>query len=326
MIKYILKVFVKLVLLLICVSVICFTLIEVSPIDPINSYINASGVVSQAQKSEIAEYFQLDQPALIRLFSWFNNLLHLDLGISIIYRQPVIDIIADRFLGSLMLMLSSWVLSGIVGLTVGLIMGANSGKFIDKFLKSICLTLSSIPTFLLGIIFLFIFSVTLGWFPIGFSAPIGVLESEITLTHRLHHLILPSITLAFSSFAGIALHSREKLIEVLKSDYVLLSKSRGFSKREIIKRHGIRNILSPFITIQFVSLSEIFGGSILAETVFSYPGLGSTIVNAGLRGDVALFLGITLFSATFVFMGNLIANILYTFIDPKLRLKYTKQI
>ncbi len=324
MVKYTLKTIIRLVLLLFCVSLVSFILIEISPIDPINAYINASDVVSVEQKEEIIKYFELDKPPVERFFSWFSNLLTLDLGVSIIYREPVIDIIADRFVGSLFLMITAWIFSGIIGVILGIIMGANNGKTIDRVIKSICLALSSIPTFLLGMVFLFIFSVALGWFPIGFSAPIGVLESEITLLDRLHHLILPAITLSLSSFASVALHAREKLIFVLKSDFVLLAKARGLSMREIVKKHGIRNILSPIVTIQFASLSEIFGGSILAETVFSYPGLGSTIVTAGLRGDVALLLGVTLFSATFVFVGNLTANILYGFIDPKTRLKNSK--
>ena len=323
MIKYFAKNLIRLLLLLFFVSVIAFTLIEISPIDPINAYINASDSVSEAQRAEIATYFEMDKPPVEKFFSWFTNLLSLDFGISIIYRQPVINIIADRFSGSMLLMLTAWIFSGVIGVTFGIIMGANKNTKLDKFLNSICLAISSVPTFLLGIVFLILFSVILKWFPIGFSAPIGVLESEITLAHRLHHLILPAITLSFASFANIALHAREKLIEILKSDYILLSKTRCYSKWEIIRRHGLRNMLAPVITIQFASLGEIFGGSVLAETVFSYPGLGSTIVEAGLRGDVALLLGITIFSAIFVFTGNLIANILYKVVDPKVKL-YSK--
>ncbi len=319
--KYILKIFCRLILLLFCVSVVSFILMEVSPIDPIHAYISASDIVSEEQRAEIESYFELDKPPLERFVSWFTNVIQLNLGISLIYREPVLSIIADRFLASLILMLSAWMLSGLIGLVLGMLMGANSNKPIDRILKTICLTLSAIPTFLLGILFLFVFSVTLRWFPVGFSAPIGVLESEVSFLDRLYHLILPVLTLSLSSFSQIALHAREKLIEVLKSDFVLLSKTRGFTKNQIIRRHGIRNILIPITTIQFVSLSEIFGGSILAETVFSYPGLGSTVVEAGLRGDVPLLLGITLCSALFVFFGNLTANILYGFIDPKVRVR-----
>ncbi len=319
MLKYTIKKFIRLVLLLIGVSVVVFSLVELSPIDPIDAYIGAADVVSESQRGEIENYFQLDKPPIQRFLAWFSNAIRLDLGISTIYREPVIDVIGERFISSLVLMLLSWIFAGILGIGLGVVMGGNQDRKIDRIIRTICLSLSSIPTFLLGLVFAFIFAVTLKWFPIGFSSPIGLLEEEVTLGDQLYHLVLPVITLSLASFSNIALHVREKLIQVLKSDYVLLAKTRGYKKRKIIWKHGLRNILIPAITIQFASLSEVFGGSILAETVFSYPGLGNTVVNAGLRGDVALLLGITLFSAVFVFVGNFIANILYGIIDPKIR-------
>ena len=139
------------------------------------------------------------------------------------------------------------------------------------------------------------------------------------MLQRLHHMVLPSLTLSFISFSNIALHTREKLIEVFESDYVLFAKARGETKLTILKRHGIRNMIIPWVTIQFGSFSEIFGGSVLIENVFSYPGLGLAVAAAGLNSDVPLLLGITLISTAFVFCGNLIADILYGVIDPKIR-------
>ena len=167
--------------------------------------------------------------------------------------------------------------------------------------------------------FLLVFSVGLGWFPLGFSTPIGVLNSEVTLWQRLHHLILPALTLSLMSFANIALHTRQKLVDVLESEYVLFARARGESAGTILRRHGLRNILLPALTLQFASFAELFGGSVLAETVFSYPGLGSAVAAAGLNSDVPLLLGITLFSTLFVCTGNLIANLLYGVVDPQIK-------
>jgi peptide/nickel transport system permease protein len=168
-------------------------------------------------------------------------------------------------------------------------------------------------------VFLLVFSVGLGWFPLGFSTPIGVLNSEVTLWQRLHHLILPALTLSLMSFANIALHTRQKLVDVLESEYVLFARARGESAGTILRRHGLRNILLPALTLQFASFAELFGGSVLAETVFSYPGLGSAVAAAGLNSDVPLLLGITLFSTLFVCTGNLIANLLYGVVDPQIK-------
>ena len=316
--KYIVANFFKLTLLLFIVSIVSFFLIEASPIDPVKAYIDEP--VSYEQREDIIEHLGLDKPPVERYFSWLSNLLQGDLGDSLIYKKPVIDVIGEKFISSMALMLTAWVLSGVIGFALGIIMGIYHNTFIDSIIKKICLLLASTPTFWVGLLFLMLFSVHLGWFPIGFSVPIGTLAEDVTIWQKIHHMILPSLALSFSSFAGIALHTREKMISSLKSDYVLFAKTRGFSKRKIIIRHCIRNITLPSITLQFASLSEIFGGSILAETVFSYPGLGKTVVDAGLKGDIPLLLGITLFSTIFVFVGNFIANIIYGLVDPRIRL------
>ena len=163
------------------------------------------------------------------------------------------------------------------------------------------------------------FAVWLKWFPIGFSAPIGVAQEDVTIWQRLHHQVLPAITLSLMSFANIALHTRQKLIDVLNSEYVLFARARGEGKWTILRRHGLRNILLPALTLQFASFAELFGGSVMAENVFSYPGLGSAVSAAGLNSDVPLLLGVTLFSALFVCVGNMIANLLYGIVDPQIR-------
>jgi len=192
-------------------------------------------------------------------------------------------------------------------------------KWPDRILKKICYLLASVPTFWLGLILLLVFAVWLRWFPIGFSSPIGVLEENVTLAQRLHHLALPAFTLSLMSFANIALHTRQKLIDVLNSEYVLFARARGEGRWTILRRHGLRNILLPALTLQFASFAELFGGSVMAENVFSYPGLGSAVAAAGLNCDVSLLLGVTLFSALFVCVGNMIANLLYGIVDPQIR-------
>jgi peptide/nickel transport system permease protein len=151
------------------------------------------------------------------------------------------------------------------------------------------------------------------------AAPIGKLASEVTLGERIYHLILPAFTLSITGVASIALHTRQKMIDVLQSDYVLFARARGEKIWMIVWRHGIRNIMLPAITLQFASFSELFGGSVLAEQVFSYPGLGNAATTAGLKGDVPLLLGIALFSAVFVFTGNFLANVIYGIVDPQTR-------
>ena len=311
---------VKIISLLLAVSILAFILVDASPIDPVQQYILSLGAaVSPEQQAQIAAYWGADTPPLERYISWLAGVLRGDLGQSALYRRPVADIIGERFLNSLALMLCAWILAGILGFALGCVMGMYKDRLPDKILKKICYILSSVPTFWLGLVLLLVFSVGLGWFPIGFSRPIGLASGEVTIWQRLRHLILPSLTLSFTSFSNIALHTRQKLIGVLNSEYVLFARARGEGKWTILKRHGLRGILLPALTLQFSSFSELFGGSVLVENVFSYPGLGSAVSAAGLNSDVPLLLGITLFSALFVCVGNLIANLLYGIIDPQIR-------
>ena len=311
---------VKIISLLLAVSILAFILVDASPIYPVQQYILSLGAaVSPEQQAQIAAYWGADTPPLERYISWLAGVLRGDLGQSALYRRPVADIIGERFLNSLALMLCAWILAGILGFALGCVMGMYKDRLPDKILKKICYILSSVPTFWLGLVLLLVFSVGLGWFPIGFSRPIGLASGEVTIWQRLCHLVLPSLTLSFTSFSNIALHTRQKLIGVLNSEYVLFARARGEGKWTILKRHGLRGILLPALTLQFSSFSELFGGSVLAENVFSYPGLGSAVSAAGLNSDVPLLLGITLFSALFVCVGNLIANLLYGIIDPQIR-------
>lgn len=311
---------VKILSLLLAVSVISFVLVSASPVDPVQQYILGLGTaVSPEQRAEIEDYWGVNEPPVERYFSWLDELLHGNLGESAIYRRSVADVIGERFVNSLALMLCAWLLAGVIGFTLGCVMGMYQNKWPDKILKKICYILSSVPTFWLGLLFLLVFGVWLRWFPIGFSSPVGVLSKDVTIWQKIYHLILPAFTLSLMSFANIALHTRQKLVDVMNSEYVLFAKARGEGKWMILRRHGLRNILLPALTLQFASFAELFGGSVMAENVFSYPGLGSAVSAAGLQGDVPLLLGVTLFSALFVCVGNMIANLLYGVIDPQIQ-------
>ena len=306
--------------LLFAVSVVSFVLISASPINPVQQYLIGLGTaVSPQQRAELEDYWGVNEPPVQRYFGWLSEVLHGNLGESALYRRPVAEIISERFWNSFALMLCAWLLSGVMGFGLGCIMGMYQDRWADKILKKCCYILSAVPTFWMGLVLLLVCSVWLKWFPIGFSAPIGVRSEDVTLGQRIYHLILPAFTLSLMSFSNIALHTRQKLSDVLSSEYVLFARARGEGKWTILRRHGLRNILFPALTLQFASFAELFGGSVIAENVFSYPGLGSAVSAAGLNGDVALLLGITLFSAVFVSFGNMAANILYGIIDPQIR-------
>lgn len=308
-------------LLLVGVSLVTFLLLCASPLDPLQTNVGqvALGSMSQEQIAQLEAYWGVGQPPAERYLGWLGSVLHGDFGISLLYRQPVISVIGGRLQNSLWLLVFAWVVSGLLGLALGMTAGAFRGRWPDKLIRGYCLVVSSTPAFWLALLLLMVFSVWLGWLPIGLSVPIGMEESSVTLADNLRHAILPALTLSITGVSNIALHTREKLVDVLGSDAVLFARARGENGRSIVLRHGLRNVALPALTLQFASISEIIGGSVLVEQVFSYPGLGQAAVAAGLGSDMPLLLGISVITSALVFAGNLLADLLYGVIDPRIR-------
>ena len=321
MTKYLARHIVRFALLMLAVGLVVFALVSMSPIDPVQANVGQAAYVnmSEAKRAQLASYWGVDVPFWERFANWAGALLQGDMGTSLRFNAPVSEVIAHRAANSLALMGIAWLLSGVLGFALGVAAGARRGGALDRVVRSYCFLLASTPTFWLGLLILMVFAVQLGWFPIGFSVPIGVSAADVTLADAAHHLVLPALTLSVTGVANIALHTREKVVDVLESDYVRFARARGESELSVIVHHGLRNVALPAVTLQCAFISEIFGGSVLVEQVFSYPGLGQAAVTAGLGGDVALLAGIALVSAALVFGGNLLANILYGVLDPRMR-------
>lgn len=307
--------------LMVAVSVLTFALVGASPIDPVQANTGQAAMLSMSaeKRAQLAERWGADEPMWERYTAWASDVVRGDWGESLRFNAPVVEVVADRVAGSALLLASAWILSGVLGTALGIIAGAMRGRAVDRVIRTYCYLLSATPTFWLAILMLMVFAVQLGCFPIGFSVPIGQSAATVTLAERLRHLVLPALTLSVTGVANIALHTREKAVDVMTSDYARLAAARGEGVWTAMRRHGLRNLLFPAITLQFSSISEIVGGSVLVEQVFSYPGLGQATVTAGLGGDAPLLVGLALATTALVFLGNLAANLLYGVIDPRMR-------
>lgn len=307
-------------LLMLAVSLVTFALVSISPIDPVQANVGQQALVgmSAEKRAQLAAHWGAGVPFWERYGAWLDGVLHGDWGMSLRFNAPVAHVVGERFANSIALMAVAWLLAGALGLLVGAVSGAREGSTLDRVLRGSCIVLSSTPSFWVGIVALMAFSVWLGWFPLGFSAPIGVASVEVTLFERIHHLVLPALVLAFAGVPAVALHTREKVIDVMASDYARFARAHGESDAQVLLRHGLRNVALPALTLQLANVGEVFGGSVLVEQVFSYPGLGQAAVTAGLGGDAPLLVGIALASAAFVFAGTTLANVLYRVIDPRL--------
>ena len=305
----------RMALLVALVSILAFVLLSVSPVDPLQTNVGqaALGAMSPEQVERLKGYWGVDLPPAERYLSWAADVLRGDMGTSLLYRRPVAEVIWEKLSNSL------WLLSGLLGFTLGVLAGRKRGRLCDRLVTGYSLLAASTPAFWTAMVLLMVFAVYFKWFPIGLSVPIGVTAEEIALGDRIRHAVLPAAALSLTGISSVALHTREKMVSIMESDFVLFARARGESETSIVLRHGLRNVLIPAMTLQFASISEIIGGSVLVEQVFSYPGLGQAAVTAGLGSDVPLLLGITVVTAVLAASGNLAASILYGIVDPRIR-------
>lgn len=310
----------RLACLLLMVATGTFILLSFSPVDPIKAYIGNDLLhVPPEQYAQIAARWGLDLPLWQRFFNWLGQVLQGDLGYSMVYNAPVADVIGQRFLTSFALLASAWVLSSVLGIALGLISGRYLNRWPDSIIRTVCYLLSSLPTFWIGLLLLAFFSVKLEWTPICCAWPAGLTPEETSLAQRIHHLILPVIALGLLGVGNIALHTRARIEEVNETEFIYYAHAHGDKGWSLIGFHMLKHALTPAICLQFASLGELLGGALLAEKIFAYPGLGQATVDAGLRGDVPLLLGIVLFITLLVFIGNTIAGLLLNKINAPLR-------
>lgn len=308
-------------ILLFFVSIAAFALVSMAPLDPLQTNVGqaAMGSMSPEQIERLRLYWGEGIPPLKRYLAWAGDFIRGNMGISLLYHQPVAKVIQVRFASSVWLMAAAWILSGVTGVILGMTAGARKGSLTDRVISAYALVTASTPAFWVALVLLMVFAVWLKVLPVGLSVPIGADATTVSIADRIRHGILPAAALSLTGISNITLHTREKMIQVMESDYVLFARTRGESMSSIVLRHGLRNMILPALTLQFASISEIFGGSVLVEQVFSYPGLGQAAVSAGLGSDIPLLMGITMISAAMVFAGNFIADILYEIIDPRMR-------
>ncbi len=309
---------VRLVLLLAAVAVASFALMSASPVDPVDAYIGADlTAVGPEQRALIEERWGLDDPAPERFVKWAGQVLQGNLGESAVYGQPVADVLRERLGPSLVLMASAWLLSGALGFGLGVLAGSRRGSWVDRTITWWAYTIASAPTFWVGLLLLYVFAVWLQAAPVCCSGPIGVLPEDVTVLQRIQHLVLPALTLSLVGLGPATLHTRQAVVEVLAEDHVTFARALGERPAGVLRLRVLRNAAAPALTLQFASIGELIGGSVLAEQVFRYPGLGQATTQAALRQDVPLLLAIALLTAVLVFVGNAVGDVVLRRVDPR---------
>ncbi len=326
MIRFILKRILYAIPLLFGIATIIFIVIHLAPGDPMEMLTNQ--LQRHVPDSQIIEAFRikygLDQPIHIQYLKWLQNCLVGDLGESFRYHRPVTTLIAERVPFTLQLTLLALFFDAFFGILLGIVSAIKQYTFTDKILSIGSLVIYSIPGFWLALMLVLIFSVNLGWLPTSQTRSLDydLLSSYDQVKDRLLHLILPVFVLGIASAASTARFLRSRLLEVLSEEFILAARARGLKERTVIFGHALKNALIPIITIYGMSLPFLLGGSVLIESIFSWPGMGSLAIEAVQNRDYPLILATTMMGAILVVFGNLLADITYTLVDP--RVSYDK--
>jgi peptide/nickel transport system permease protein len=299
--------------LLFFISVLSFALIKLAPGDPVQSFVTPN--MSPEDVARIRHNLGLDKPAIVQYVLWLKNALRGDLGYSLINHRPVLQQVLDRLPATAGLMGVSLVVSLLLAIPLGLLAGANKNRWIDKGLNFISYIGISIPSFWLAILLIYLFAIKLHWLPSMGMRTIGVQSVWDILKHG----ILPCIVLSFMNFAVYMRYVRSNTIGQLQEDYVQLQFAYGSSKRDVLFRHVLKNVLLPVITILGLSLPELIAGAIITETVFSWPGMGSFGVTAMFGFDYPIIMVITMLTSIMLVVGNMLADLLYTVADPRIK-------
>jgi peptide/nickel transport system permease protein len=296
------------------VLIIGFVLLNLAPGDPV-TYI--MGDASNPELAErIRERLGLDAPLLVRFQTYLESVLSGQLGRSYVYGRPVWDMIASRVPATVLLFGSMFVISAVLGIALGTLAAYRKGTLLDKSVIVLTITWFSIPVFWSGQILLIVFAVHLGWFPVfGMSSMLPTMPAFLDV---LWHLVLPATTLSLLFTPFIARLTRTSMSEALAEDYITTARAKGLGERRVF-RHAARNALLPVVTVLALYLGQMMAGAVLTETVFSWPGLGRLMFDSIGSRDYPLVLGLFLFISVIVIVSNLIADLLYAFLDPRVR-------
>jgi len=301
---------------IVCVN---FVIFRMAPGDPIRMMFNDPRA-SAADLARMKEKFGLDKPLSGQFVAYVKGLAGGDLGLSFSHRRPVLEVLAAKIPATLLLVVTALVIAVFLGVALGALSGWKSGTRLDTFILTASLTMYSIPTFALGIILLLVFAYHIAVFPLGgMVTPASLFEGGELLLDVLWHLFLPALSIVIWYVGEYVLLTRSAMIEVMGQEYITTAYAKGLKKFKILKNHALRNALLPVVTITGVNLGFAVAGVIEAETVFSWPGVGRLVYDAVSHRDYPLLQGVFLLFAFSVVLANLMIDLIYGFIDPRIK-------
>ncbi len=318
MTAYIVRRLLQMIVVLILVTLMVFFVMRLTPGDPVYLYIARSGsnlqTLTQEQLDSVRHEYGLDKPLMVQYFNWVGGLFHGDLGQSILYKQSINTLLKERFPVTLYLGIYALVITTVLGILAGMVAAVWRGKWVDKIVTPLSYLGLTIPVFWLGYLLIYAFGLKLNWLPIsGYTSPF----SDFGMS--LKQAIMPVICMSVFGIAGNARQMRSSMLEIIRQDYIRTARSKGLSERIVILRHALKNSVIPVVTLIGFGVGVIFGGDVLVETVFSIPGVGYFLTTSIINKDYIVIQSITLLISIIILVVNLIVDISYGWLDPRIR-------
>ncbi|MCL4493998.1 MAG: ABC transporter permease [Firmicutes bacterium] len=315
MMKYALARAVQAVPTLLLLSIISFVLIHVVPGGP--AVVMLGDKATPALIAQINRSLGLNKPLWVQYLIWLEQLLRGNLGYAYSYHQTVASLILTNLPRTLILVVSAIAISHVLAVIIGIYQAVHRDQPVDHALTALLYFLYAMPTFWLGVLMVSMFSINLGWFPSG--GLYNPLLAHPTLASYMDHLVLPASVLIIGSVAGWGRYMRSSMAETLVQDYIRTARAKGLSERAVLVHHALKNSLLPLITLVGMSLPSLFSGALIIEIIFDYPGMGLLFWNAAQQRDYPILLGIVIMVGVLTIVGNLLADILYAVVDPRIQ-------
>jgi peptide/nickel transport system permease protein len=316
--KYILRRILIAIPLLFGITVINFLLVNLAPGDPMSAMIETeAGGMSQEDVERMRARYGLDQPLPVRYGYWLKEAVQGNLGwrMSPTDRRPVTEVLMERIPMTLKLMVGAIILANVIGIALGVVSAVRQYSAVDYVLTLLAFGGISVPGFFIALLLIYVFAATLGWFPTSGSRTPG----EASILNQLHHMVLPAIALGSDYTASMMRQTRASMLEVLNQDYVNTARAKGLREYVVILRHALRNAALPLVSLFALYLPGLVGGAVIIETVFGWPGMGRLTIQSVSGRDYNMLMGIILVTSIMVLIANLFADIVYAFVDPRIR-------
>ncbi|EFU74827.1 ABC transporter permease [Enterococcus italicus] len=312
--KYIIKRILITIPVLLLVTIFCFGIVNLAPGDPTDLYISENATAQQ--KEQMRENLGLNQPLPVQYVKWLGNLLQGNLGISFSSRVAVTEVLPNKIQATLTLMLATLLLSYILAIPLGIICAKKQGGWLDTLITSFSFLGVSIPNFFFGLGLIFIFALQLKWLPTGGMTTLG---QESNAIDSLKHLIMPTVVLSAFYCSNMIRYVRANMIEIFSENYMRTAKAKGLNQHLTLWRHGVKNSLVSIITVASSDIPKMLGGAVVTEQIFQWPGIGQLMISSINSRDYPVLMAINLVAALGVMLCNLLADILYAVVDPRIR-------